>query len=889
MTRMTRRLSLLALLVASCAGTALAKPATLDVTRATLDNGLRVVIVRDTLAPVVTTQVNYLVGSNEVPKGFPGSAHATEHMMFRGSPGLTKDQLSALSANMGGDFNADTHEGVTRYYFTVPAQDLDVALRIHAIRMRGVDMKAADWAKERGAIEQEVSRDMSNPGFKFITELRARMFKGSPYAHTPLGTRPSFDKTTAAALKKFHDTWYAPNNAILVIAGDVDPDSTLAEVRKLFGSIPRKALPARPAFHFQPVQAHTVKLPTDSPYGTVALTWRMPGMRDKDYATAMVLASALGSQRASLYEMGLNGKALFGGFSGQFLPHAGIGFAVGVFPRGGNPQGVLKTMQGIMADVAAKGVPADLVTAAKNKAIADLEYKKNSVPGLANAWSTALAFRKVESPDAMRADIAAVTPDEVNALARRIFQPDHAITAILTPTSSGKPVSRSGFGGAESFGGKPSGPVTLPAWAKADFATLKMPGTAIHPTEFTLKNGLHLIVQPEKVSHTVEVFGNIKTNADLQAPRTRRGVSGVLGGMFSFGTQHMDRMQFQQALDAISAHESAGTSFSLAVPAQHFEQGLKLLADNELHPAMPMRAFEVMQRRQEGIVAGMLRSPSFLNTMHLDRALYPSGDPILAHPTIKTVASLMLSDVKHYYASTFRPDMTSIVVIGDVTPEQARKAVEAAFGGWTAKGPKPDVYYPAVPPNKPSQIHTPDSSAVQDSVTLAQTIPMTRDTPQRYALILGNQVLSGGVFASRLWRDLRVKGGLVYGVSSGTNLDKNRSLFKVSYGCDPDKVGKARDMVVRDIKQMQDAPVTAQELHTAKGMVLRQYALSEASFGSIAGQLLSLSQQGKPLDTPIKAQRAYLDMTAAKIQAAFKKYLRPDAFVTAVKGPAPKG
>ena len=154
-----------------------------EVLRATLDNGLRVVIVRNTLAPVVTTIVNYQVGSNEAPAGFPGMAHAQEHMMFRGSPGLSADQLADIIAAMGGMFDADTQQTVTQYFLTAPAEDLDVALHIEAIRMRGVLDSEKLWAQERGAIEQEVAQDLSSPEYVFYTKVLADMFKGTPYAH----------------------------------------------------------------------------------------------------------------------------------------------------------------------------------------------------------------------------------------------------------------------------------------------------------------------------------------------------------------------------------------------------------------------------------------------------------------------------------------------------------------------------------------------------------------------------------------------------------------------------------------------------------------------------------------------------------------------------------
>src|SRR6201997_3175705 len=217
------------------------------IVRATLPNGLRVIIVRNALAPVVATSVNYLTGSVETPPGFPGTAHAQEHMMFRGSPGLTADQLANIGSVMGGNFNANTRENLTQYLFTVPSEDLDVALHIEATRMRDVNDSDKDWAEERGAIEQEVAQDFSNPNYVIFSRLREIMFRGTPYEHDALGTRPSFDKTTGAMLKSFYDTWYAPNNAILVVVGDLDLQATLAKVRDLFGSISPKRLPDHPA------------------------------------------------------------------------------------------------------------------------------------------------------------------------------------------------------------------------------------------------------------------------------------------------------------------------------------------------------------------------------------------------------------------------------------------------------------------------------------------------------------------------------------------------------------------------------------------------------------------------------------------------------------------
>ena len=221
--------------------------------------------------------MNYLVGSNDAPDGFPGTAHALEHMMFRGSDGLDKDQLAELGALLGGIYNADTTETVTQYTYTVPADNLDIALQIEALRMRALSLNQADWDKERGAIEQEVSADQSSPFYNFTSQAQAILFEHTPYEHDALGTRPSFDRTDAALLRQFYEKWYAPNNAILVIAGDVRPAEALAQAKAAFGDIPAAICPRTPLVEPQPVQPKTLTLETNFSVGLIALAYRMPG------------------------------------------------------------------------------------------------------------------------------------------------------------------------------------------------------------------------------------------------------------------------------------------------------------------------------------------------------------------------------------------------------------------------------------------------------------------------------------------------------------------------------------------------------------------------------------------------------------------------------------
>jgi zinc protease len=252
------------------------------------------------------------------------------------------------------------------------------------------------------------------------------------------------------------------------------------------------------------------------------------------------------------------------------------------------------------------------------------------------------------------------------------------------------------------------------------------------------------------------------------------------------------------------------------------------------------------------------------------------------------VSKLTLDDVKKYHDTTVRPDLTTIVVIGDVTAEEARAVIEKWFGDWKATGPKPETTLPPVPVNKASAATIPDSEQVQDEVTLSEELHINRFDPDYYPLQLGNHVLGGGFYATRLYHDLRQVAGLVYNVDVNMEAGKTRATYTVDYGCDPGNVSKARGLVERDLNQMRTEDVSPAELHQAKALLLRQIPLGESSEDAVASGMLRRAQIGLPLDEPVRAAKKYVALDAEAVKAAFARQVSTTNLVQVVRGPEPK-
>ncbi len=858
---------------------------------ATLRNGMRVVIVRNTLGPVVSTDMTYLVGSRDDPTDFPGLAHAQEHMMFRGTKALSTSQLGTIATALGGDFNASTSDTLTQFQFTVPAADLGAVLRIESDRMRDVLDAQSQWQNERGAIEQEVLRDESSPGGDFFSDAQAVAFAGTPYAHDGVGTVPAFNRLTGPRIHEFYERHYAPNNAVFTVAGDIDPQATLAQIRASFESIPARPVAARATIRFAPLRRTVLSRPTSLVYALAAVGFRMPGIESPDFLPSYVLQAVLDSQRGEIRRLADTGDALEGEWlSLPYFPEGQLAFATAALAPGSNPKLMVRRLEGLIAEDARNGVSRELFETTKRRLIIDQEQSRNSIEALASDWATTIALDREPSIAREQQLIANVTYAQVNDVARRYLDLNHAIVGALTPSAhaSQNAAPAPPSSGAEKPLDTQSAVTDLPAWGTELLRSTSVPPSSLAPVQRKLPNGITLIVQPETISDSVFVYGGVKTNSALQEPEGKEGVSSILEGIFDYGSRTRDRVAFQRAQDDLDSSIQSGTGFGVQTTPKSFDAAVALLAESELQPRFDAATFDLARRRSAAALETALNGSHTIAEIRASEKLLPPGDPELRRPTLAGLEAITLDDVEAYDAKVMRPDLTTIVVIGNVTPDDAQRSIEHAFGTWQATGAPPSLDLPPVPVNEPADVKLTIPTFDQDSVTLEQVVAITRSSPEYYPLLLGNAILgggSGGPQQSRLFRDLRQNAGLVYTISSTLTASRSRARLAIEFASLPQNEARITQMIGDEIERLQQQPAGDFEVALTKAAIVRKTIIDDSSVSDIGSALLGDAADGLPLDQDRIDARALIATDAPAIRDAFATYIKPKDFVHLVEGP----
>jgi zinc protease len=852
--------------------------------RATLANGMRVILLPNKLAPVATSLISYGVGADDDTQ--PGIAHATEHMLFRGTNTVSGGQLADIAARMGAEYNAQTGNEYTLYYYKLPSAYVDVALRIEADRMTHAAIRAADWATERGAIEQEIRAQESQPAFAIGQNLRQTFFAGTPFATASGGTVPSFEKMSADDIRAFYRAWYKPGNATLIVAGDIDPQQTLARIHEHFDGIAGGELPARKTLEIPPLAAANLDATMDFPIGFGVLAYRGPGSNDPDYAASQVLKGVFASGRNAFADLVAEGKVLAAVSLSNAFPEVGANFLLAIPAKGGTPQSAQALIANVVAGYRTTGVPDDLVEAAKTRLLGEQAYAQSSIAGLGIAWAEANAEHR-ETPDAIYDAIAKVTPADVNRVLRTYFTSDHQVSMIITPKPSSALPKVDPSAGIERIGFTPNVHEPLPAWAQVALkAPLRAPADETGTLTRRLPNGLRFSARRETVAPTVVLSGVIRTSPELYVPKGKDGLSLIVEGLLPWGTATYDRKGYEAQLDAIAASASLGTTFSLKVQSKDFERGMELLADGMLHPAFAPAAFDQVKSSVLQSVAVSNKLPKTKADLAQRLALYAPGDPRRRDVTERTVSATTLDDAKRYYRFAYRPDETTLAIVGDVSPERAQNAVKTYFGAWKAQGTPPTFRYPQVArrASKAQTVTVKVATNVQSEVTLKQLFAMRRSDPDYVPLLLANTILSGESTGSLLFEELRTRRGYVYSTDSDFHVDPTGAEFSVSFASDPKNVARANAAVVAIIKGLQARPLSAVELQRAKALLLAQRVLPLDSYSGVAADMISGARYGYTGTSERWFWTALLETTPAQVQHALRR-IDPDHFLRVIVEP----
>ena len=856
----------------------------------TLGNGLRVVVLEDHAAPVVHVHTWYRFGSLDETPGKTGLAHALEHMMFRGTKTLSSAGLDDMNARLGADLNAQTQPEMTHYYFVVPADRVETIMRVEADRMRNLKLDPKDWALEKGAVLQEWAQDHSNPIFSFVFGGAQKVFPGSRLGETALGEKRDIERATVADLRRYYDAWYRPNNATLVVTGDVKAADIFAAAQRDFGAIPSHPLPARHQYAVKPASGATTAMKAEFPFTIVDEVYAAPGdapATEHDQIRNDVAIEAMfnprGPYRAAMVESGLTLGVVP-------LPledrRASVVHVLMIVAPGHTAAEARAVYEKTTSDLLAKGLDPELIAAAKRSQITSLTYARDSIVGLGNGIGAAYVFPGDTDPQKYPAMIEAITPDEVNAVARSIYAKANVL-ATLEPTTTDpskfKPPSNIASSVTDSFGDRvPNGPKLQPGWLKAGLAKPLVLRSAVNPVVTTLPNGLKVLVQRVASNPTVFVRGSVRTSA-LFDPAGKEGLGLVTSALMGWGSAKYDYEAQRKIADDRAASIGFGTAFSAHGRAEDLATFVDALADDVRHPLFPTDKLTLVKQQLAAVASRRALDPNYRSSRAFAEALYPAGDPELRQDTPESINAITLDDVKAFHAQYVRPDTTTLVVVGDVDPAAVAKEVTARFGDWTATGVKPDPRLPAIPLPAPKRQNV-ETQAQDVNVELGAPA-LARTNPDYDALVLANAIYGGGATDARLFREARDKRGLVYGAYSSLQAGRDRGTMTISFRAVPSKVAAADSLVRAELRRMQTERVSADELSRAKTRVVAAAIDAEQATSTIAGDLMRIGTDDLPPTYYAALAQRYARITPADVQRVARKYFHPDNLVEVRTGP----
>lgn len=856
----------------------------------TLDNGLTVIYAPLKTAPVVHVRVLYHVGSRDEKADRQGFAHMFEHMMFRGSQHVQNEEHMRRINGVGGESNAFTSFDQTVYVNTIPANHLEMALFLEADRMASFMVTDEHLKTERQVVAEEWRMRYANqPYGPLWADFARTAFTTHSYRWTPIGDMDQLKQSTTAELQEFWNTYYVPNNAVLVVAGDIDVPATKQWVRKYFGYIPRGPEIKRLA-EKEPEQTEARRLEVykrSVPIVRIMGGYKTQSYEHPDHYALDLLSIALGGGRSSRLDQKLvnsdNPLCLNADAGNQQLQDAGMFIVSASVKPGKDYKQVESELASIVAEVAQNGTTQEELDKARKQILSSLIESRETCESVADLLGDQQLFAgDVSRVNTQWNSYSAVTLDDIKRVASTYLQPQRQTTVVYLPDPLGKnsnPAQQEEAArkAAEAAKAEVVKSTTTVEPRKVEFPSGypdKAPQADANLTATFKKgddasvNGVKVIVLSDHRLPLVN-WSLIMRSGGHAEPADKLGLAGLTASMMRRGSAGIRFLDFSEDLESrgISIEASDGgdhTRIGGSCTTDQLDYAFEKMRDVLLKPNFPEDEFAKLKQQTVGGLIQGLANPSTVAQREMRSALW--GDtPLGRNDTPATVQAIKLEDIKDWYGKVYRPNDAILIISGDITVEKGRELAARLLDGWQAAESLPRVQINLPEPATSRKIILVDNPDGKQAVVRFSQPSYTLHSDEKYPGSVVGRILSDGI-ESRLNRYVRAQKGLTYGCGAYFMPTRLAGSFAGSVETKPETTVDAIQAMWKVLNDTKSQTAAPEELADGQRRVTGGMVMEMQTIGQQAARRVDVELNGYPLD--------YFDTYASKINAVSADQVR---------------
>ena len=852
-------------------------------TRFVLDNGLTLLVHEDRKAPIVAVNIWYHVGSKNEEPGRTGFAHLFEHLMFNGSENYDDDYFKVLEPLGATDLNGTTNTDRTNYFQNVPTSALDVALWMESDRM-GHLIGAIDQAKldeQRGVVQNEKRQGENQPYGQVSNRIFENTYPaGHPYSWSVIG---SMEDLEAASLEDVHgwfERYYGAANAVIVLAGDIDPETARQKVEQYFGDIPSGPPVTKQDVWVAPRSGrHRVTMQDRVPQARIYKVWNVPEWGSEEAIELGLFARVLASGKNSrLYERLVYREQIASAVSASVSERElGSLFVTTVTALPGQDLAEIESiMDEELERLLSEGPTPDELALAQTQVRAGFIRGIERIGGFGGK-SDVLARNEVFAGDAafyqtrLRVN-AEASPDQIRQTAQAWLGTGEFVLEVH-PYREGAVVASTVDRSRLPDAGEPP---------RAEFPDVE---------RATLPNGLEIVLARRDAVPVVNLRLTVDAGYASDAFGTL-GTANLAMQMLDEGTATRDALQINEELMRLGATLGSGSNLdvstvSMSALSENLSASMELFADVVLHPSFPEADFERLRRQTLAGIQQESVNPIAMSLRVMPKLMYgedhPYSLPLTGSGTAESVGSLTTSDLRGFHARWFKPNNAKLLVVGNTTMDEIRRLADDAFADWQ-RGEVPDKQLPEVAHQDGQAIYVMDRPEAIQSVIFAGHVAPPKSDPDDLAITTMNAVL-GGEFSARINMNLREDKHWSYGAQSLFFDARGQRPFIVFAPVQSDRTTESVQEIVNELQGIVgERPVTDAELDRVVRSRTRTLPGSWETNGAVLGSIAEIEQFGLPDDHFDTLADRIRGLTTEELNQIARRVIRPDRVIWVVVG-----